>query len=421
MTVHKSILPKMGSALSQKKLAEQEVQWGYLPDVALERVFANMEVTTLLRVLETTEDERILHIATSNTIWKKRYHDLVFQEDVSTMLELTHKRPWEDSWDPTVQWGYYQRTGAGKSGMNNFMTYVCYKAWGMLWTTREEGRFPGNDGAYPQFYFIQFLLIWSTFPHVWSLDEGATWSDFQYWVLVIASQTQTEVQYRVPHPKEIEKPDFDWRSVKMLPRCTWIDIKSTGALNFKRYAMPLCVTVHDNLNPERNKEYGNCKNPYIPTVNLDVTLVSRPDNLGLSGGTFDSRDHIPYLVIGTLKEEGTDQISFQAIGGCVPALQDNDDLDGARAHDFAPGNWNDTFGKHRYLGPFDKLVANFLTPWVHIVQEVPYNFDLMGCAVCKIPTAQVCGACLAVAYCSQDCQRADFFGANHRQVCGGKK
>lgn len=63
MTVHKSILPKMGSALSQKKLAEQEVQWGYLPDVALERVFANMEVTTLLRVLETTEDERILHLS----------------------------------------------------------------------------------------------------------------------------------------------------------------------------------------------------------------------------------------------------------------------------------------------------------------------------------------------------------------------
>lgn len=412
----------MGSVLSQEKLAEQEVQWGYLPDVALERVFANMEVTTLLQVLETTVNERIILIATSNTIWKKRYHDLVFQEDVITMLELTHKRPWQDSWDPTVQWGYQRmRTGAGKSGMSNFMTKVCYKAWRRLWITRKEGRFPGDDHAYPQFYFIQFLLIWSTFPHVWSSDEGATWSDFQYWVLVITSQTQTEFQYRVPRPDEIEMPDFDWRSVKMLPRCTWMDIKSTGALNFARYDMPLCVTVKDRLKPKRNKEYGNCENPYIPKVKLDVTLVSRPDKLAISGGTFDSHDYIPYLVIGTLKEEGADQISFQAIGGRVPAVQDNDDLDEARAHDLGPGNWNDTFGKHRYRGPFDESVANFLTPWVHIIAERPYNFDLMACAICKVPTAQVCGACLAVTYCSQDCQRADFFGGNHRQVCGGKK
>lgn len=76
----------MGNTPSVTQLAEQEQIWGFLPDPALERVFANMQVTTLLRVLENTTNDHLKEIAVSNIVWKKRYEHLYIQLVVMAII-----------------------------------------------------------------------------------------------------------------------------------------------------------------------------------------------------------------------------------------------------------------------------------------------------------------------------------------------
>lgn len=386
---------------------EQQAVWALLPDVALERVFANMEVTTVLRVLENTTNEHVAHIAASNVVWKKRYEQLYMQDDIKLFLITVRNRLPMDLHDEWMQLEMH--------GLLNYLPAVSLEACHDLIRHMEgELQNPVRPHAY---YFLHFLLIWCAVPHVWwwQRDQDKTVSDVHYWAVVKLS-TGGGLQTLSPGDLKNDELYLNWRSrIRIVPRCTWIEvIPQTVApgqyvenqIRIRHSDVPLCVEME--LYQDQNQiqgepkllnvqKYGDCETRYGPMVRLQSftrrqnLLMNVPDSrVELWGGRFfRSTALIPYLVIG-IQPNGS--VQFQAVAGLEESSE----------------HWTSTLGRDP---------SNMLLPWMHEKRQSPGTLDLMGCAVCATPSKQTCGHCQKVLYCSQDCQRADWFAGGHDEAC----
>ena len=384
------------------QLAEQEQIWGFLPDTALERVFANMEVTTLLRVLENTTNDHLKEIAVSNIVWKKRYEHLYYQEDVRFLLSHCLKRTFHDVHDEIEDIIH--------TGMGNVMTRPSYEAYIALSNYFTQGGQQTSKRPLA-YYYINFLLIWSALPHAWSSDGGQTWSDFRYWVLVHTEHGREGL------PRWGDDTIYaKWRDFKLMPRCTWFELDSPpvpqgkerdAQIILKRSDKSVCIElalydhwIENGTDMERfryKRKYGKCSGDIHGTLACIATRNAlAPDaRLSYAMDAYSWRlDYrlIPYLCIGKSKQDAKIEVQVMM----------------------------DTTEKLASIYTIGSDGNNLLPPWIHNTNERPEQPDLMGCAVCATPSRLGCGNCRAVAYCSQACQRADFLGGIHSQICKRK-
>jgi len=407
----------MGNELSVQEIREQQVVWALLPDPALERVFANMEMSTFLNVLNYIENEKVFEIACSNIVWKKRYENLYLQENVRKLAHVVYNgfyRGFTED-DEEENENNYRGIRVGTRDVtvktDNYMTLASHKALFGLVLYHHKKRIRNTLRPH-SYYFIQSVLIWSAFPHIWSID-GKTWSNVQYWVPV---EIRNNKYYEIVSLNN--EFYLNWREYfRLVPRCSWIEISTqaiypfqytNNTITIRKSDIPLCVKAfyfHDDGSLVWKRKYGDCKNniaarvslTYTVTRNETLSVTAKPPTLDSVRGEisldYKSREvnkftsteqsdniRIPYVIIGNLKDDFLVQFNLVS---------------------------------KRYFGKLKNDDSFILEPWMHVQPKNPLESDLLGCVVCAAPSPYVCEVCRTTAYCSVDCQRAHVNSGQH--------
>lgn len=330
-----------------------EIGWANLPDPALLTLFKNMAVTDLIRVAFQV-NKKWNNVASSNLIWKDKYERLYYQEEVQIVLaffEQTQFNPLleddPDRFAPISRIAFQELRDYMRNGKRR----------------TKPGEIPSN------YFFVHFLLIWTSFPHIWREKNGQ-------WLNVSFVSPKF-----IPVSLDFFRNDFIYpkfrRYIELQDCLTWLRVK--GKYFFIRSsAVEFCYRVKDGRNRTLYEE-GRCNDAYNKHVDL---YFDKDEGLIIANGKVLSRDQ--YVVI----TEQNNQLV---------------DIAWASAHrivNFTGTNNSPTFN------PFTLI-------WYHN-NDSDTRYDLMGCSVCGIETQLVCGGCEQRPYCSQDCQTSDFHQKKHR-------
>lgn len=324
-----------------------ELTWANLPEPALIAIFKNMPVTDLVRIAFKT-NERWHHFSILNEVWESKYKQLYYQEEVNLMLNIDDKDDLE-----------YR------------MRHVSIKALFALRNYVQTGKTIFERKLPQTYFFVQFMLIWWTFPHVWR-DKKGNWKKVQFIVPRFSQEWDFEERgFYVNFLKSV-RPErnytwLSWNHTKQKPMIEYSKVNICLHNNYAQYVGD-DDSCHDK---SENRLY----------YNIIVQASGKSSLQEFSGILLKSPS--PYIIIFHIPNNGQGEETSIYV----------------RDH-------NGTIGFHTKVQSLNQI-------WYHDAPTERTN-DLMGCSMCNSPTELVCGGCEKKAYCSPVCQEIDFNHGEHR-------
>lgn len=332
--------------------ADESLTWATLPEPALIRIFANLPVTSILRHAYRI-NQAWNSVMTSNEVWRQRYHQLRQEESLNSIIQNN------DQITAFVRNGFFVNPNAPPS---------------MIWP--KQRRFP------PNFFFIEFLRIWTLVPHVWfNSDRGL--SSYAYYAM---QRRNSENQF--------------WQGISENARALYLwPFESysewTNYWSFDANKLTLITVIGDAPSVSILR--------YIPTFGLALQIRNQP------------------IAVGATRPAGTD---FEITQG----FRDNHLEWEVNPSNNANANDNRVEVPHlvlfllQFTDGFMEFWSMYADPtkperwiktplvWIHQAALSPN--DLMAseisCGNCKAlsPAVRCGGNCGSILYCNQDCANA---------------
>ena len=325
------------------------LNWANMPDKALITIFRNMDVSTLLSLVYTKKpgpNKHWLWFATSNEVWKERYKQLSYQPEVALLINQWVTRGFLSSlWQHELSdWAIRELYNSRQGNPRHQFTRPEVEPFG--------------------FYFVNFVLIWNIFPHVWRDDQGK-WTKIQFRTLVTT-------RHDIPRPYDPQFYTDFFSNVRFEDRLIWID------------------------SGKDKKVFPKILHSYVPKNEIAISYF----------GDITWSIFFQYRFEITMSYEEYEELTDRWVVNIVKVNKTTEP-----PVCFVFTTYNEV---EAYLHVGDLYGKNISQIWIH---DTNRETDLLQCSICTAPSKYVCGNCNQSMYCSRNCQKVDFEYNNHDVNC----